>query len=252
MKRLPITLVLTATITPPAGAIKLARTDVQQRLNDYLRALAFYLDELARGTFDRLVFADNSASDVGALRELVAQRGLGAQVEILSFDGLDHPAHYGRGYGEFKLLDYVMQHAQLLQDLPPEAPVWKVTGRYILRNVAAVLASMPPQVELYCHCRNWPQRWVDLYVLGWQHQAYAQFLRGLYTQLREDVAPVSAEYHFRNAVDAAVGRLRIQRRFKVVCVLDGYRGVDNRNYAQDGAKLLLRRWAAKLAPWWWI
>jgi len=252
MPHIPTALILTATITPPAGAAQLARTDPTQRLRDYEQALGFYLTLLARNELDVLVFADNSNSDTRTLHDMVNASGLSDRVEIMAFEGLDHPASYGRGYGEFKLIDHVMQHSQLIAKLPAQVRIWKVTGRYIVRNLAKLLRSMPAAADLYCHCRNYPQRWIDLYVLGWTHKGYQQFLKGIYSALREDESRLSAEHHFRRALDAAGKNLAIQPRFRVTCELEGHRGVDNRSYAEDANKRRLRQLAAVLLPWWWI
>ena len=107
-------LLLTATITPPAGVPLLHRANPHDRLQDYERALKFYLQLLNR-SIDSIVFAENSNSDVSTLQNMVAQSGFTERVEFIVFDGLDHPPIYGRAYGEFKLNDYGQEHSQILQ-----------------------------------------------------------------------------------------------------------------------------------------
>src|SRR4051794_13494247 len=94
-------LLLTATVRPPAGMPALARTDSDARLNDYCRGLEHYIRLLGR-CLDAIVFAENSASDLSRLRDLARAAKVEDRVEFVSFDGLDHPPAYGRGYGEFK------------------------------------------------------------------------------------------------------------------------------------------------------
>ena len=106
-------LLLTATITPPAGVPLLHRANPQDRLQDYERALNFYLPLLNR-CIDSIVFAENSNSDISTLQNMVARSGFTERVEFLVFDGLDHPSIYGRAYGEFKLNDYVMNNSQII------------------------------------------------------------------------------------------------------------------------------------------
>jgi hypothetical protein len=84
-------LLLTATITPPKNAADLARTDATLRLRDYEDAIEHHLAELSRGVVDRLVFTENSASDVSSLVDRVDRRGLREKVEFIVFDGLDYP-----------------------------------------------------------------------------------------------------------------------------------------------------------------
>ena len=95
-------LLLTATITPPAGVPLLARTDPKARLQDYEKGLQFYLQFINKG-IDAIVFAENSNSDVSTLKNIVTQSGLQDAVEFLVFGGLDYPPSYGRAYGNLNL-----------------------------------------------------------------------------------------------------------------------------------------------------
>ena len=88
-------LLLTATVQPPVGALHLVRTDLKLRKQDYLGALHFYLDELQKGTFDKIVLIDNSNTPLGFLAELVTSRNLSAFVELISYDGIDYPPEVG-------------------------------------------------------------------------------------------------------------------------------------------------------------
>lgn len=243
-------LLLTATIAPPAGVPSLARTDPTQRLHDYAQALRFYLS-LAGGVFDGVVFAENSGSDLAPLRrQASAQRR--ADIEFFSCQGLDYPASHGRGYGEFKLIDRAMSEAQLLQG---PVIVWKCTGRYIVRNIEALVASRPP-VDLYCHLRNHPYRLCDLYLMAFNRPGYEGAIEGVYRHLRNDIVPgthTMEEVLFRRLVDALPQHLSVQRRFRHIPVIQGVRGWNNRLY--EGAwdpKILIRRAVNRVAPWMWI
>ena len=243
-------LLLTATISPPAGMPSLARTDPVQRLQDYTQALHFYLS-IAGPVFDGIVFAENSESDLTSLRRLASALGR-HQIEFVSSRGLDYPLSHGRGYGEFKLVDHAMREAQLLQG---SVIVWKCTGRYIVRNIEALVRSRP-QVDLYCHLRNHPYRLCDLYLLSFNRQGYEGAIEGVYRHLRNDIVPgahTMEEVLFRRLVDALPGHVRVQRRFRHIPVIEGVRGWNNRRY--DGTwdpKLLLRRAVNRVAPWVWI
>jgi hypothetical protein len=243
-------LLLTATITPPAGVPSLARTDPVQRMHDYERALHFYLSMAGR-VFDGIVFAENSASDLGPLRRLALAHQR-SQIEFFSCDGLDYPASHGRGYGEFKLVDRAMSQAQLLQG---PAIVWKCTGRYVVRNIAALVDSRPP-VDLYCHLRNHPYRLCDLYLMAFSRQGYEVAIEGVYRHLRNDIVPgqhTMEEVLFRRLVDALPQHVRVHRRFRHIPVIEGVRGWNNTLY--EGAwdpKNLIRRAMSRVAPWVWI
>jgi hypothetical protein len=246
-------LLLTATITPPGGVPLLARTDPALRRQDYETALAFYLTLLGGGV-DHIVFAENSNSDVSTLRALADRSGQGGRVEFLVFDGLDHPPAYGRGYGEFKLVDHAVSRSRTVEAHRETAVVWKATGRYVVRNLGRIVRRGPPAFDLYCNCRNRPLRWVDLYLLAWSPRGYRDLIRGACEGLREDVNPASPEVRFRERIDAAPAGVTVVPRFNVTPRVGGVRGRDNQNYARGNnlLKFCTRAALRGLAPWLWV
>jgi hypothetical protein len=170
-------IVMTATITPKSDAFLLARTDPELRRRDYELALRHYLKALSRGVFDQLLFAENSGANLDALHALVRETGLADQVEFLSRYGLDYPSEYGRGYGEFLLLDRVMD-SPLMRAQSPDSIVWKITGRYRIANIEQLIRKRPKHFDLYCNCKDYPVRWTDLYMQAWRVGVYAQHLKG--------------------------------------------------------------------------
>ena len=245
-------LLLTATVTPPSGVPALQRTDPKQRLDDYREALAFYLP-LVGTTFESIVFAENSASDIGALRQLVASSGAAGAVEFLSFNGLDHPAAYGRGYGEFKLVDYAMNHSRRLQ---ADADVWKCTGRYRIKNIVELVRSRPPQADVYCHFRNYPHALCDLFLLSFNTHGFRHAIEGAYKKLRNDLnagVHSNEEIAFRTLANSFPASVRIVPRFNRTPLVDGQRGWDSSRYSGKWhPKIALRRMASVVAPWVWI
>ena len=246
-------LLMTATVAPKHGTPNLARADPQARLDDYRQALEFYLETLA-GTFSHLVFAENSNADVSPLRQLVDRRGLASTVTFYVKDGLDYPPHYDRGYGEFKLVDDVMSSLDVLRE--PSTIVWKVTGRYIIRNIAGIVRNTRPPFDLACNYRNYPKHWVDTYLIAWTPEAYARHLKGVYDRLKANVPGVkfgtAAEEMLRAYLDKREG-LTIAPRFSITPEVRGRRAADNREYEDKrNMKYLLRRTASQFIPWLWI
>lgn len=245
-------LLLTATVRPPPDARSLARCDPRLRLADYLSAFEFYLARLQDGAADGLVLCDNSGFDMACFETLARQRGLQDRVECLSYLGLDHPGRFGRGYGEFKLVDHAMSVSSLIASAGPRLAVWKVTGRYQVRNIRALIRSRPSHADLYCHAHNWPRRYVDLYLMGWTRAGHAQIVRGMQDRLRQDGTPKSAERRFREVIDGHPCRARIVRRFGQVPRVDGVRAGDNRDFRDLRARYLFRVFAMRWFPGVWV
>jgi len=248
-------LVMTATITPPADAALLARHQPELRRGDYEVALKHNLNALREGVFDTVIFAENSNSDVTSLQDIVKQAGLTERVTFLSFYGLDYPSEYSRGYGEFLLLDRVMASPQMRGE-EPNCVVWKVTGRYRVKNIAQLVQNAPRPFDFYCHCRNHPMRLVDQYVLAWRAGAYEAHLKGLYKHFTASEAKKSSEQIMRDLLD--IGHLRGMKvipRFSHPPVIEGVRGWDGQEYSsgiKNRGKLLARRIANRTLPSLWI
>jgi len=246
-------LLLTATITPPSGVPLLARTDPALRRGDYEKALASYLPLLGNA-LDGIVFGENSGSDLSSLRLLAEGSRHPELVEFVSFEGLDHPPAFGRGYGEFKLIDHVVSHSRLLRQQGTATIVWKVTGRYVIRNLRHLIDRQPSSFALYCNLRNWPRRWADMYLLAWSEEGYRAVIGGMYHQLNEERLGCSPEVRFRDLVEAAAPAVAVVPRFNVTPWVEGVRGMDNGAYStgKNALKYYARSGLCRLGFQLWI
>ena len=247
-------LLLSATIKPPEGMPALVRVDPAQRLADYSGALGFY-SQLLSHCFDAIVFAENSQWDLSSLRRQMAKDGMEDKVEFISFNGLNYPPSYGRGYGEFLLVDYAVAHSEFLRAFS-EASVWKCTGRYIVRNMAEIVRGRP-DCDLYCHMRNYRYPLCELFLLSWNLRAYEAVIHNVYHALRNDVIPgvhTIEETLFRKIVDSKIQTISVVPRFKVVPLIEGVRGWNNSRYSDRiwSPKIVIRRLTNLAAPWLWI
>ncbi|HEX4797641.1 MAG TPA: hypothetical protein VH370_27855 [Humisphaera sp.] len=246
-------LLLTATITPPQGAPELVRTDPKIRLADYDAGLAFYLTLIGQH-IDRIIFAENSNSDVTILKDRCARSGKPDAVEFISFYGLDYPPEYGRGYGEMRLIDYAIEHSQTIAHLGQSDVVWKMTGRYICRNLPALIRSAPPAFDLYCDLKDRPMPWMDLRLFAFTKPGYDRLLRGVYTKLSRAHLKAAPEKEMRNHIGNLLPTGHITPRFRKEPLIDGIRGNDGQNYSKGKnlAKYAIRAAARKLVPFLWI
>ena len=241
-------LLMTATITPH-NARNLARTDPVARLQDYKQALGFYL-----GLIDRplhgIIFVENSDSDVTTLRQLAASRGLSGRVEFLCNYGVHLYSEKGRAHGEFKLLDYAMTASIMVIEAGVNHVVWKITGRYTVKNLASMIASAPRGFDAYVDMKDHPRRWMDMRLMAWTSPGYDRIFRGV----ADDLDAKTHEMHMRDYLPQRAQGARLVPRFSREPYIDGVRGWDNGNYSK-GRELLkcyVRSAGRVLAPWYWI
>jgi len=246
-------LILTATITPPPGVPILARTDPQLRLQDYIDALKFYL-AVPNHVLDRIIFAENSGSDLSKLRALAEESD--KRVEFFTLSRLDYPPEYGRGYGEFKLMDDVMMHSEIIAELNRSDVVWKATGRYRMKNIARWIATAPANYDLYCDMHDWPNPvpWMDTRFYSCTFETYDRLLRNVYHHLRFDILGHGSLFYMRSAIGKHLGSGRIVPRFRVEPYVEGNRAWDDRgwNQGKNYRNYLIRATSRKITPWLWI
>lgn len=248
---------MTATIAPPQGTPELARSDPKVRFADYSRALHFYLS-LPASVLHKIVFIDNSDYDLSALEAATRDLPHHKQLEFLSFQGNDHPPEYGKGYGEFKLLDHGLSLSTILQ---PTDRVWKVTGRLRVLNLERLILTAPASYSMYCDLRSVPligdalggNDWMDLRVFSWAGAGYDQYMRDRFEQLLPGLSKGPEQYFFQ-VMKAAGARGGVVPRFRVQPQIAGHGGRLDVDY-QAGSyryKNALRRVARRVTPWIWL
>ena len=244
---------MTATITPPPGVPALARTKPEDRLEDYLTALTFYLG-LPDSAVDRVVLAENSDSDLTPL-ERVAERHAGAkEVELIGFDGLDYPVKHGRAVGEMKLIDTALSRSRLLADLGDDAVFWKVTGRLRFTNLPRLIAGTPAGAALYADFRRYPRRWMDLRVFACTPAGFRELLLPRVDLLRQDEldrAGYSAPEE--RLFGELLSRPGVVPRLRAEPVIEGFSG-HGADYGRSSRRLwtLARAGARRVLPRLWL
>jgi hypothetical protein len=173
-------LVMTATINPYSNVVWSDRNDPAVRLGDYGDALKFYLTRCE--LIDRIVFVENSDSDLAPLRRIADTHDKGKRVEFISFFGQDYPAEYTRGYGELWSLDHAFQNSRLISQLHPTGKCWKVTGRYKATNLDRFIATAPQTYDLYADFRYW-KRMVDVRLFSFSRNGYERLILGRYREM---------------------------------------------------------------------
>lgn len=252
MQRPETILLITSTIAPAPGTFALTVTDPAQRLAEYCAAFRFYLGLLDRGLVDSIVYADNSGHPLDALQAIAAGRGLSDRVEFLSFRS-DTPPQNSRYYLEMRLIETAFARSERL-DPGRDQTVWKVTGRYLVQNIARIIATAPAEADLYVNCRDHPVHTLDFFLVAFRAPRFAALLLGDLDRYR--VREPAGEILLRQKIDAgAFAGLRVVPRFRVTPrVTAGRRGSDGARYAgaRGTANYLLRSAVNALLPRLWI
>lgn len=161
-------IVLTGSIVPAVNFVVVA--DVSERRAQYLAALRFYSD------FAQVYFLENSTYDIAADPEFLALQN----VRIRRFS-MSNGADRGKGYHEFAMLD--TWHDS--ETSPPERFL-KITGRYLLRNIAAFLAECRragQRTLLIDRFANSEIALTSVFSVSWG--GYGELLKGLYRQMND-------------------------------------------------------------------
>ena len=230
-------LIMTATITPPFGVSGLQRTDPLLRLEDYCAALRYYCRFLG-GCIDAIVFAENSSSDMTSL-ERVAAETVDGTVEFLAIDSKSNDPAGGRCSGESRILDAVMAGSRIVAAAGRTDIFWKVTGRYRVLNMQALIRTRPTDFDFYCDLRSSPSPWADMRFMAWTKQGFIRCLEGVGELIREDEnrsRPGEETLYF-------VLRKRTRGGRAVTCLkreplIDGVRAFDSKNWSEGRQKVV--------------
>lgn len=247
---MPNILLLTATVSPPAGAPLLFRSSPSDRWDDYRKALRFYSGLLKSGVFDRLVVAENSGSSPDSWMSILDEEGVADRCEFL---GLGRSGACGTRFAEeLRLIQQSIERSRCLR-ANADAVVWKVTGRYIIRNVEQIVQRRPEQFDLYLNCRNVPACWLDFFIAGFRWPAFLE--SGCEDLHLFEASMESGESILRRRIDeGCYGSLRIVKRIDPIPSVIGIRGVDGARY--HGLRLRTKHHARvalnRVAPWLWV
>ena len=143
---LNVVLVLTATINP-GSMIDTKRNDPELRLRDYSDALKRWL---TNSHFTKIVFCENSASDLSQLKCLTEEcASPDKQIEFLSFREIEFPEHKGKAYGEIGIIAHVLRESELVRSA---THITKVTGRLFVSNTAKLTERYGKRSETHVFC----------------------------------------------------------------------------------------------------
>ncbi len=215
-----VTLLMTATVAPASG-MRTTLANPDARRDEYIRAVRYYRDLIGRG-IDRIVFVDNSHSDLSAFRAVTD----GYPITLLSYQGISYPSSYGYGYGEMALVQHAMDH---VPDLA-EGVVVKVTGRYRVTNLARVVRSVRG-VDFAGDIWNRRRPWLDMRVMMWTKRGYDALLRDSYLLLRDDENRLPPEMILSRHILASQD-VPVRTYLTVDPIVHGVRGMDGKDWGR--------------------
>jgi len=147
-------LVMTATVAPPENA-GVKRSSPQVRLEDYKRALRFWL-RYSHAAAERILFLENSCADLSELRAIAeTENPHRREVEFLSLPVHEIPSGANYGYAEMQTLDEGLALSKLRR---ATTHMIKVTGRLTFPALGNALdriaKSHSDLFELMIDCRR--------------------------------------------------------------------------------------------------
>ena len=251
--RSPVLLVLTATITPAPGLVR--RSDPATRMQDYLNSLSFHLS-LPSALIDRVLFIDNSGSDITPLVVTAKRQPHDKLVELISFSGNDDALANGKACGEFRLLDYGLSRTSLLSE---GDRFWKLTGRLRCLNFDDVVATSPADYDILCDLCDFQRGrlgcpryspWMDLRLFSCSRKAYDLLFRGK----SQSLGPGLTAAYLYDIVLAARSTLAVRPRFSPQPQIVGFSGRSNADYDAPSRRVTrnLRRILRRFAPSLWV
>lgn len=227
-----IAIVLTATVRPGKSIHKLARSDPDTRLSDYVSAVQSWR-KLADRERCALVVVDNS-SELPAEYEDALACSLGVNGQLLRFPEVTTE----KGKGEATLLDQAIQHVGSV--MPPGTLVVKCTGRLRVTNAKKLLNGFAGQSEPMGFMMSSDLSYADSRLFSVTPLDWRRWYAGMAQEVREPAG------HFLEHVLAArtlravgagvpLGRLSAVPRFR------GHSGSTGQHYGSAAATM---RWAA--------
>jgi hypothetical protein len=253
-----LVLCLTASIDPK-GMPGVTRPDPHAREADYAGCLRFYSEKYP--DIRRIVFVENSGWPLDRLRQLAADHNPHAkQFEFVSLQCNDFPRQFGKGYGEFMLVDRAFDESRLISEAKYVA---KLTGRNYLLNATDIINKTRRPFGMLCDLRDhgiyemlgltWNARHCDTRFIVLTPDFYRRNVYGKYKDLDESSGR-SAEVLFYQIAKDPAHKERVVRRFPIEPVFRGLAGHWNKDYGgrRERMKCAIRGAVRKVAPWFHI
>lgn len=184
------TLVLSASVDPK-GMTGISKESLLNREQQYIDTLVFYA---SCPGIPRILFVENSGWPLERLKAAVET--FGDKVAWLALDVNDYPREWGKGYGEFAMLDRAVAYL-IGQEGGGARPIVKATGRFPVLNIEAMVREFSARKPLALALDVLDHPIYDWLRLGWDgHHArtilyavtpvfYREHMMGRYREIPE-------------------------------------------------------------------
>ncbi len=218
------TLVMTASVNPN-GMLGISKESTENREAQYIQTLSFYAQN---PQIKKILFVENSAHDLSRIKASVPHV---EKVTFLSLDENNYPRTWGKGYGEFLLMDRVYDYLTSQND---KGIIVKVTGRFPILNINTMLNEFAHRKDLRLAIDIKDHPFYDWLRLGWSgHGArtilyavtyafYRMHIYGRYKQIPS--VYVDCETMMFKVVKETAHKKGVYHRFKREPRLSGFAG----------------------------
>lgn len=220
---------LTGTIVP--ASVYTEYNDPEKRLKDYIVAIRFYCKTLPN---DDVFFLENSNFDLENSKEFQQLRSE-CRFQTLRFPPSDK-YYEGKGYQEFEMLD------KAFVELEPRYKVLvKITGRYIIRNIAEIL-NEPCQGMLIDLNKRYHA--AETFLLVYTREFYRENILGLFKQVNDNEGVFIEKVIYRCLLDKQL--LSQTKLFPLTTDLEGVTGSYGISLRRNYFKMRIRNFERKI------
>jgi hypothetical protein len=244
-------LVLTSTVSPARGA-KVRRSDSELRREDYMNALAFWLN-LQDPRLNRIVFIENSGADLSGFEALVRRNNPhNKTVEFISTGITEIPDGIHYGWGELQMLDEGLSQSRLFAQATHFV---KATGRLTFPRIGRLIDRMPAGCDVLVDCRipisEYRRGIMLIPALVQRRGAYAstqlaifrkltyeKYFRGIYRNMKPWTRAGSMESVIYDRLQEVAKEISVVWRFPVNCDPVGIGARNGANYQSTQKRVM--------------
>ncbi len=167
---------MTASVNPN-GMGGISKESTINREAQYIQTLSFY-SNITR--IKRILFVENSNHDLSVIKSSVPHP---EKIAYLSLDGNSYPRDWGKGYGEFLLMDRAYD---FLSSEIGHGIIIKVTGRFPILNIETMIDEFSCRKDLCLALDIKDHPFYDWLHLGWSGHGARTILYAVTCQFYRD------------------------------------------------------------------